>query len=169
MGSPLGLSSSALRWDHSNRLRDNDPRGWISGDRGRSLGRSLLHRRRVHPGTSARRLLYTHSDRAVASSVSAADERGAEVGLCSTALVVYVVRGDAMELWGQEDDVGMGEVRVVSWLKLAAGAGKEVVMGMIWWVLRVGDDTVGVEDNGDVTGLLLTDGRLRTVDDEGLI
>ena len=169
MSIPLGLNSSALRWDHSSRLRGSGPRGWIAVGRGRSLGRRLLHRRRVRPGAAALRLLHMHIDRAVASSVSAADERGAEVGLCLTALVVCVVRGDAMELWGQEDDVGMGEVRVVSWLKLAAGAGKEVLMGMVWWVLRVGDDTVGVEDNGDVTGLLLTDGRLRTVDDEGLI
>ena len=84
-------------------------------------------------------------------------------------LVVYVVRGVAMELWGQEDDVGMGEVEVGNCLELAAGAGMVVVVGMEWWVLRVGVDTVGVEGNGDVAGLLLTDGRIRTVDDEGQI
>ena len=44
-----------------------------------------------------------------------------------------------------------------------------VVVGMEWWVLRVGVDTMGVDGNGDVTGLLLTDGRIRTVDDEGQI
>ena len=75
-----------------------------------------------------------------------------------------------MELWGQEDEVGIGEVGVGNCLGLAAGAGMVVVVGMEWWVLRVGvDTTVKVEGNGDVTGLVLADGRLRTVDDEGQI
>ena len=138
MSVPLGLSSSALRWDHSNRLRGSGPRGWIADGRGRSLGRRLLHRRRVRPVTAARWLLHTHIDRAVASSVSAADERGAEVGLCSTALVVYYVMcGVAMELWGQEDDVGMGEVEVGNCLELAAGAA--------WYGGRGGYGMVGAE------------------------
>ena len=61
----------------------------------------------------------------------------------------------------------MGEVGVGNCMKLAAGAGMVVLVGMEWWVLRVGVDTLGVEGNGDVTGLVLADGRLRTVDDEG--
>ena len=97
MGNPLELSSSALRWDHSNRLRDSGPRGWIADDRGRSLGRRLLHRRRVRPESAARQLRHMSSYRAVLCSAAVVGVE-AEVFLCYTALEVCGMRVSAMEL-----------------------------------------------------------------------